>query len=210
MVCCWWRRKNVQSANGYSHGTGPRALWVNEFQWWSHSGCAGRSPQESQPAQPRVHLASGATALGWPRLKDGKHTHAQSSLLQRSSKKESVIVALQESVTKTSRRDSLHKRESAISHGSRKPRTETVGAHQWEKPVVNSRQRGMKPQWKDAGGRKSVQHPNPPQPKLSPVQGAVGSAHQESDSTVTNKHSRTDHQPSKNPRLRGIGRNIYM
>ena len=25
-----------------------------------------RSPQESQPAQQRVHLASGATALGWP------------------------------------------------------------------------------------------------------------------------------------------------
>ena len=42
-----------------------------------------RSHQESQPAQHRVHLASGAAALGWPGLKDGRHTHAQSSLLRR-------------------------------------------------------------------------------------------------------------------------------
>ena len=42
-----------------------------------------RSPQDSQPAQHRVHLASGAAALGWPHLKEGKYTHAQSSLLQR-------------------------------------------------------------------------------------------------------------------------------
>ena len=41
-----------------------------------------RSPQESQPAQHRVHLASGAAALGWPCHKDGRRTHAQSSLLQ--------------------------------------------------------------------------------------------------------------------------------
>ena len=31
----------------------------------------------------RVHLASGAAALGWPRHKDGRRTHAQSSLFQR-------------------------------------------------------------------------------------------------------------------------------
>ena len=37
------------------------------------------SPQESQH---RVHLASGVAALGWPRHKDGRRTHAQSSLLQ--------------------------------------------------------------------------------------------------------------------------------
>ena len=42
----------------------------------------GRSPQESQPAKHRVHLASGAAALGWPHHKDGRYTHAQSSLLQ--------------------------------------------------------------------------------------------------------------------------------
>ena len=42
-----------------------------------------RSPQESQSARLRVHLASGAVALGWPRHKDERRTHAQSSLLQR-------------------------------------------------------------------------------------------------------------------------------
>ena len=42
-----------------------------------------KSPQESQPAKHRVHLASGGAALGWPRHKDGKRSHAQSSLLQR-------------------------------------------------------------------------------------------------------------------------------
>ena len=42
-----------------------------------------RSPQESQPAQHRVYLASGAAALGWPRHKDGRRSHAQSSILQR-------------------------------------------------------------------------------------------------------------------------------
>ena len=41
-----------------------------------------KSPQESQPTQHRVHLASGAAALGWPHHKDGRRMHAQSSLLQ--------------------------------------------------------------------------------------------------------------------------------
>ena len=49
-----------------------------------------------------------------------------------SSKKERVIMALQESVTKTSWRDSLYRRESTISHGSMRPQTETAGAHQWK------------------------------------------------------------------------------
>ena len=40
---------------------------------------------------------------------------------------------LQESVTKTNWRDNLHRQESAISQGSRRPQTETIGAHQWEK-----------------------------------------------------------------------------
>ena len=62
----------------------------------------------------------------------------------------------------------------------------------------------MKPQRKDAGGRKSVQHPNYLQPKFSPVQKAVGCGHQEPDSTATNEHAKTDHQPSQNLRLRGM------
>ena len=103
---------------------------------------------------------------------------------------------LQEIVTKISWRDSLHRRESAISHGSRRPQTETAGTHQWEKPVVSSRQRGIKPQRKNTGGRKSEQHPYHPLPKPSSVQSAIGGAHQESVSTATKKQARIDHQPS--------------
>ena len=44
--------------------------------------CKRKSPQESQPAQHIIHLASGAAALGWPCHKDGRRTHVQSSLLQ--------------------------------------------------------------------------------------------------------------------------------
>ena len=44
--------------------------------------CVKQSPRESHPAQHRVHLASGAAALGLPCLKDGRCMHAQSSLLQ--------------------------------------------------------------------------------------------------------------------------------
>ena len=88
--------------------------------------------------------------------------------------------------SKISWRDSLHRWKSAISHGSRRPQTKTAGAHQWEKPVVSSRQRGKKPQRKNAGGRMSKQHPYHPHPKPSSVQSVVGGAHQESVSTATN------------------------
>ena len=49
----------------------------------------------------------------------------------------------------------------------------------------------------DQRGRKSEQHPYHPHSKPSSVQSAVGGAHQESVSTATNKHARTDHQPSQ-------------
>ena len=52
----------------------------------------------------------------------------------------------------------------------------------------------MKPQRKDAGGRKNEQHPNHPLPNPSPPQSAVGCAHQEADFPTTNEHARTDHQ----------------
>ena len=54
-----------------------------------------------------------------------------------------------------------------------------------------------KPQRKNAGGRKSEQHPYHPHPKPSFVQSAVGDAHQESISTATNEHAKIDHQPSQ-------------
>ena len=74
-------------------------------------------------------------------------------------------MVLQGNVTKASWRNSLHRWESTISHGSRRPQTKTAGAHQWEKPVVSLRQKSMKPQRKEAGGRKSEQPPNHHQPQ---------------------------------------------
>ena len=62
---------------------------------------------------------------------------------------------------------------------------------------MSSKQRGIKPQRKKAGDRKSEQHPYHPHPKPSSVQSAVGGAHQESVSTATNEHARIDHQPSQ-------------
>ena len=49
-----------------------------------------------------LHLASGASALGWPRNRDGRRTHAQKQSSSASSKKESAIVVLKGSVTKIS------------------------------------------------------------------------------------------------------------
>ena len=61
----------------------PTLLALNPWNRVARPRVKRRSPQESQPALDRVHLASGAAALGWPRHKDGRRTHAQSSLLQR-------------------------------------------------------------------------------------------------------------------------------
>ena len=59
-----------------------------------------RSPKQRKPSQHKVHLASGAAALGWLHHKDEIRAHAQSSLLQRVPQEETAIVVLQKSVTK--------------------------------------------------------------------------------------------------------------
>ena len=88
-----------------------------------------RRLQESQPAQHspsclRCSRAGLATSQGWKTYACPQQSSSASS------KKESAIIVLKESVTKISCRDSLHRRDSAISHGSRRPQTETAGAHQ--------------------------------------------------------------------------------
>ena len=64
-----------------------------------------KSPQESQLVQHIVHLASGAGAPGWPRHKDRRRTHAESSLLQRTPRKKAQLwcskKALQRSAEET-------------------------------------------------------------------------------------------------------------
>ena len=66
-----------------------------------------------------------------------------------------------------------------------------------DKSPAGSRQRGIMPQRKGAGGRQSEQPPNYHHPKLFVIYSAVGSAHQELDATATNEHVRTYHQPSQ-------------
>ena len=58
------------------------------------------------------------------------------------------------------------------------------------------RQRYVKTQRKNAGGRNS-KHPINPHPKPLSVQSAVRGVHQESVSTATNEHARIDHQSSQ-------------
>ena len=69
--------------------------------------------------------------------------------------------------------------------------------------MVSSRQRCVKPQRKSAGGRKSKQPPYHPQPKPSPVQRAVGYAHQKLDYS---RYPVCKRWPPTfpNPRLRGM------
>ena len=73
-----------------------------------------------------------------------------------------------------------------------------VGGHVVMWGVFRQRQKSIKPQRKAAWGRKSEWPLNHPQPKLFSVLSAVGSMHQESDSTATSGHARTDPQPSQN------------
>ena len=72
---------SIRSRSGYWSGF-TNAACTASLASMARPHVEKRSPQESQPAQHRVHLASSAAALGWPRHKDGICIHAQSSLLQ--------------------------------------------------------------------------------------------------------------------------------
>ena len=146
-----------------------------------------RCPQESQPAQHRVHLAAGAVAPGWPRHKHGRPTHARSSLLQRAPRRKARSWCSKKALQRSDQ-------ETACTCGYQSWQQETSDPE----PDVSSRQRG-KPQRKSAGGRrqKGERHPYHPHPKPSSVQSAVEGAHQESISTATNEHAKIYHQPSQ-------------
>ena len=73
----------LSEADQTTGAVSPTLLALHPWHQMAKSCVERRSPQESQPAQHRVHLASGAATQGWPRHKDGRRTHAQSSLLQR-------------------------------------------------------------------------------------------------------------------------------
>ena len=120
--------------------------------------CVSNESSRGQAVGTQSPLASGAVVMGWPRHKDGRQYVYMPEAVFFSELQEGKrnCGAPQESatLTKTSLRDTLHKQESTISCGSRMPQTKIAGAHQWERPVISSRQRGMKLQRKDTGGRK--------------------------------------------------------
>ena len=89
-----------------------------------------RSPQESQPAQHKVHLTSGATALSWPCQKDGSRTHAQVVFFSELQEGKRDRGAPRKRYKDQPKRLHRHRRESAISHGSTRHQTKTDGAHQ--------------------------------------------------------------------------------
>ena len=104
------------------------------------------SPQGNQPTKTTLFQVQ----LRWAGY-TARRTNAcpKQSLL--SSKKECLIIMLLENVTKTGWRDSSHRQESTISHGSRRLQTKTVGADQWKRPepeIESLRQRSIKLQMK--------------------------------------------------------------
>ena len=91
---------SLPEADQATGAVSPTLLALHPWYQMARLRVEGRSPEESQPAQHRVHLASGAAVLGWPRYKDRRRAHAESK--RTSSRKESAIVVLQKSVTKIS------------------------------------------------------------------------------------------------------------
>ena len=73
---------SLLKADQATSAVSPTLLGLHPLHQMARPHVEQRSPQESQPAQQRVHLASGAAVLGWPHHKDGRHTYAESSLLQ--------------------------------------------------------------------------------------------------------------------------------
>ena len=124
---------DLGSLSEADQATGAVSLTLLALHPWhqiARSRVKRRSLQESQPAQHRVHLVSGAAALGWPRHKDGRRRHAQSSLLQRAARRKALPGCSKKSLQRSAEETACASRESAISHGSRKPQTETAGADQ--------------------------------------------------------------------------------
>ena len=104
------RSRDLGSLSEADQATGavsPTLLALHHWHQMARPRVERRSPQESQPAQHRIHLASGSAALGWPRHKDGRHSHVQSSLLQQAPKRKVRLwcskKALQRSAEETAR-----------------------------------------------------------------------------------------------------------
>ena len=149
----------------------------------------------------RCSCAGLATSHGWKTYACPKQSSSASS------KKESAIMMLKKERKKKHYKDQLKRRlaQAGINHQSWQQESPDLDN---QRSLARKASRKFKaqrqPQRKEAGGRKSEQHPNHPQLKPSFVQRAVGSVYHASDSTAISEHETTDHQPSPNRRLRGI------
>ena len=187
---------SLSEADQATGAVSPTLLALHSWHQTARPRVERRSPQESQPAQHRVHIASGAIALGWPRHKVERRTHAQSSLLQGAPRRKVRSWCFKKALERSAE-------ETACTGGNQPSIMAEGGPRQIqlalisEKSQLSLRPRGIKPQRKNAGGRKSDQNPFHPYLKPSSAQSAVGSAHQESVSTATKERARTDHQPSQ-------------
>ena len=121
---------SLSEADRATGAVSPTLLALHPWHQMARPRVERRKPQESQTAKHRVHLASGAAALGWPRHTDGRRSHTKRSLLHRAPRRKARSWCSKKALQRSAEGDSLHGRESAISHGSRRPQTETAGAHQ--------------------------------------------------------------------------------
>ena len=74
---------SLSEADQATGAVSPTLLALHPCHQMARPRVERRSPQDSQPAQHTVHLASGAAALGCPRHKNGRRSHAYSSLVPR-------------------------------------------------------------------------------------------------------------------------------
>ena len=121
---------SLSEADQATRAVSPTLLALHPWHQMAKPRVERRSPQESQPAQHRVHLASGAAALGWPRHKDGRRRHAQSSLLQRAARKKARPGCSKKALQRSAEETACTGGNQPSVMTSGRPQTETAGALQ--------------------------------------------------------------------------------
>lgn len=85
-----------------------------------------KHPEQNQPTSHRVVLVLCYVTRGWPHPQNWRHTHALINLLQPDSERKARCCKniLYRPTEETNWRDSLHRRQSSVGHGSWKPYTQ--------------------------------------------------------------------------------------
>ena len=137
---------------------------------------------------------SGAAALGWPRHKDGRRTHAQSGLLQRPPRMKARPWCSKKALQRSAE-------ETACTGGNQPSVTAAGGLRPrqlyWRSLVRKASCKFEAERQKAAKEERRRQKEHHPHLKPSFVQRVVGGAHQESVFTATSEHARIDHQSSQ-------------